>query len=177
MPAAKSPFVRVTLVLICLVMLFFASTREFLKITFFMGIPFLLFYTFMGRQRRYSILWAVSGILVIGVLVAYGYFLVQLPERIAVREIISEGGALVAEEKYDAAIVKYQQLEKYGQTEKMEEKIANAKLEKKAADQLKQAEQKMAAGDKEAAREIVKNIPASSRAAVKARKLREELGL
>lgn len=177
MSAAKSPFVRVSLVLICLVMLFFASTREFLKITFFMGIPFLLFYIFMGRQRRYSILWVLSGLLVIGVLAAYGYFLINLPERIAVREIISEGGTLVAEEKYDAAIDTYRQLEKYGQTEKMNEKIANAKLEKKAAEQLKLAEEKMAAGDKDAAREIVKSIPTGTRAAVNSRKLREELGL
>lgn len=177
MPAGKSPFIRVSLVLICLVMLFFASTREFLKITFFMGIPFLLFYTFMGRQRRYSILWVVSGLLVIGVLVTYGYFLINLPERIAVREIISEGGTLVAEEKYDAAIDSYRQLEEYGQTEKMNEKIANAKLEKKAAEQLKLAEEKMAAGDKEAAREIVKSIPPGTRAAVKSRELRKELGL
>lgn len=177
MSAAKSPFIRITLVLICLVMLFFASTREFLKITFFLGIPFLLFYGFMSKQRRYSILWAVSGILVIGVVVMYGYMLIHLPERIAVREIISEGGTLVAEEKYDAAIKKYQQLEKYGQTEKMTEKIANARLEKKAEQQLELAQKKLAAGDKKAAREIVKNIPPSTRAAVKARKLRSQLGL
>lgn len=142
-----------------------------------MGIPFLLFYSFMGKQRRGSILWALSGILVIGVLIGYGYFLIHLPERTAVREIISRGGTLVAEEKYDAAIKKYQELEKYGQTEKMQEKVANARLEKQAAQQLKLAQEKMAAGDKEAAREIVKNIPPNTRAAVKARKLRSELGL
>lgn len=177
MPAAKSPLIRITLVLVCVVLLCFPATREFLKITFFMGIPFLLFYSFMGKQRRYSILWVLSGILVIGVLAAYGYFLINLPERIAVREIISEGGSLVAEEKYDAAIKEYQQLQKYGQTEKMEEKIATARLEKQAAQQLKLAQEKMAAGDKEAAREIVKKIPANTRAAVKARKLRSELDL
>lgn len=173
----RSRFLRIVLVLACLVMLFFASTREFLKVTFFMGIPFLLFYTFMGRQIRYSILWILSGILVVGVLIAYGYMVINLPERIAARQIVSEGGALVAEGKYDAAIEKYQHLEELGQKVKMEEKIANARLEKKAQEQLDLAQQKFTAGDKDAAREIVKKIPPNTRAAVKARKLRSELGL
>lgn len=177
MSEARSRLIKIILVPVCLAMLFFPSTREFLKITFFMGIPFLLFYSFMGKQRRYSILWIVSGILVLGVLIAYGYLIIHLPERIAAREIISEGGALVAEGKYDAAIEKYQQLEAFGQSQKMEEKIATARLEKKAQQQLDLAQQKFTAGDKEAAREIIKKIPPSTRAAVKARKLRSELGL
>jgi len=177
MPEARSRFIKIILVLASLAMLFFIPTREFLKITFFMGIPFLLFYSFMGKQRRYSILWILSGILVLGVLIMYGNLIIHLPDRIEVREIIKEGGTLVAEGKYDAAIDKYQQLEKLGQKEKMEEKIANARLEKKAQQQLEMAQQKMDAGDKEAAREIIKKIPSSTRAAVKARKLRSELGL
>ena len=177
MSEARSRLIKIILVLVSLAMLFFTPTREFLKITFFMGIPFLLFYSFMGKQRRYSMLWILSGILVLGVLLMYGTLMIHLPERIEVREIITEGGTLVAEGKYDAAIDRYQQLEKLGQKEKMEEKIENARLEKKAQQQLELAQQKLAAGDKEAAREIIKNIPPSTRAAIKARKLRSELGL
>ncbi len=177
MSKIESPLIKLILVVVCLVMLFFAPTREFLKITFFMGIPFLLFYSFMGRQRRYSILWILNGLMVLGVLLMYGYFMIHLPERIEAREIISEGGALVAEGKYDLAIEKYQQLEGLGQKQKMEEKISTARLEKKAQQQLDLAEQKLASGDEKAAREIIKNIPTNTRAAVKAHKLRSELGL
>lgn len=177
MPEARSRFIKIVLVLASLAMLFFIPTREFLKITFFMGIPFLLFYTFMGKQRRYSMLWILSGLLVLSVLLMYGNLMIHLPERIEIREIITEGGTLVAEGKYDAAIQRYQQLEKLGQKEKMEEKIATARLEKEAQQQLELAQQKMAVGDKEAAREIIKKIPPSTRAAVKARELRSELGL
>lgn len=177
MANSKSPLIRLALVVIALVMLFFAPTREFLKITFFMGIPFILFYSFMGKQKRYSIRWFLSGILLLGVLVMYGYLMMQLPERIATRAIITEGGTLVAEGKYDQAIEKYQELEKYGQKEKMLDKITQARLEKKAQQQLDLAEQYLAAGDKNQARKIIENLPSGTRADVKARKIRSQLDL
>lgn len=177
MSSGKSPYIKLALLLIVFIMVFFAPTREFLKITFFMGIPFLLLYGFMGRQRRYSILWILSGVLVLGVVAMYGYFMIHLPERIEARVIISEGGALVAEGKYDQAIEEYRQLEKLGQKEKMQEKINIAQQEKQAQQQLEMAQQKFAAGDKAAAREIVEKIPSGTRAAVKARELRTKLGL
>lgn len=177
MTGLRSPFIRILLFIIALTMLFFAPTREFLKITFFMGIPFILFYGFMGRQRRYSLLWVISGIMVLGVLLGYGYMLVHLPERIEAREIVSQGGTLVAEGKYDLAIEKYRQLEKLGQKEKMEEKINQANLEKSAQQQLELAEKEYAASDNKAALEIINQIPSGTRAAIKARELRSKLGL
>lgn len=177
MTTGKSPYIKLTLILIALAMLFFVPTREFLKITFFMGVPFFLFYGFMGRQRRYSLLWILSGVLVLGVFASYGFLLVHLPERIEARVIISEGGALVAEGHYDQAIEKYQGLEKLGQKQKMQAKIDIARQEKRAAQQLELAQQKFAAGDQETAREIIKNIPPGTRAAVKVRALRSKLGL
>ena len=177
MTANKAPYIRLFLALAGLAMLFFAPTREFLKITFFMGIPFLLFYLFMSRQRRYSPLWFICGILVLGVIGLYGYMLVHLPERVEVRTIISEGGALVAEGKYDEAIEKYQRLEELGQADKMQEKISFARQEQKAEQQLELARQKLAEGDKEAAKEIVARIEPGTRAAVEARDLRKQLGL
>ncbi|CFY03513.1 Uncharacterized [Syntrophomonas zehnderi OL-4] len=178
MDAANSPikpFIRVFLFVTVLTMLFFAPTREFLKITFIMGIPGLLFYSLMGRQTRYSPLWIICGLLVLGVLLFYGYLLLHLPERIESREIISQGGTLVAEGKYDQAIDKYKQLEKLGQKAKMEDKISQARLEKSAQQQLEQARQKLAAGDKQGAREIIEKIPPGTRAASQARELRSQL--
>lgn len=177
MTVNKSPFIRVFVLLAAVVMLFFAPTREFLKITFFLGIPFLLFYVLMSRQIRYSLPWFICGILVLGVIGLYGYMLFQLPERVEVREIIREGGTLVAEGKYDQAIVEYRRLEELGQTEKMEEKISLVRQEQKADQQLELARQKLAHGDKNAAREIIANIEPGTRAAVEARDLREQLGL
>lgn len=177
MTANKAPYIRVFFFVVVLVMLFFAPTREFLKITFFMGIPFLLFYIFMGRQKRYSPLWFICGILVLGVIGLYGYMLVHLPERVEVRSIISEGGTLVAEGKYDEAIEKYQRLESLGEADKMQEKISIARQEQKAEQQLELARQKLAEGDKEAARDIVANIKPGTRAAVDARDIRKQLGL
>lgn len=140
-----------------------------------MGIPFLLFYYFMSRQPRYSLLWIISGISVLAVLLFYGYLLLHLPERIESREIISQGGTLVAEGKYDQAIEKYQQLEKLGQKAKMEDKISQARLEKSAQQQLDLAREKLAAGDKQGAREIIEKIPPGTRAAGQARGLRSKL--
>ncbi|NLV22440.1 MAG: hypothetical protein GXY49_10705 [Syntrophomonadaceae bacterium] len=177
MTVNKAPYIRVFILLAAVVMLFFAPTREFLKITFFLGIPFLLFYVLMSRQIRYSLPWFICGILVLGVIGLYGYMLVHLPQRVEVREIIREGGTLVAEGKYDHAIEEYQRLEKLGQAEKMEEKISLARQEQQAAQQLEQARQKLAQGDKQAAREIIANIEPGTRAAVEARDLRKQLGL
>lgn len=173
----KTPYIRVFSFLLVVAMLFFAPTREFLKITFFLGIPFLLFYVLMGRQIRYSPLWFICGILVLAVIGLYGYTLAHLPERVEVREIIREGGTLVAEGKYDQAIEEYKRLEKLGQAEKMEEKISLARQEQKAAQQLELARQKLAQGDKETAREIIANLESGTRAAVEARKLRKQLNL
>jgi hypothetical protein len=177
MTANKAPYIRVFCFIVVLVMLFFAPTREFLKITFFMGIPFLLFYVLMGRQRRFAPLWFLCGIMVLGVIGAYGYLLVHLPERVEVRSIISEGGTLVAEGKYNEAIEIYQRLEALGETDKMQEKISIARQEQEAEQQLELARQKLAEGDKEAAREIVTNIKPGTRAAVGARELKKQLGL
>ena len=177
MTVNKAPYIRVFILLVAVVMLFFAPTREFLKITFFLGIPFLLFYVLMSRQIRYSLRWFLCGILVLGVIGLYGYMLVQLPQRVEVREIIREGGTLVAEGKYDQAIEEYQRLEKLGQTEKMEEKINLARQEQQAAWQLEEARQKLVQGDQEAARQIIANIEPGTRAAVEARDLRKRLEL
>ncbi len=173
----KAPYLKVLILVVAVVMLFFAPTREFLKITFFLGIPFLLFYVLMSRQIRYSLRWIICGILVLGVIGLYGYMLSQLPERVEVRAIIREGGTLVAEGRYDQAIEEYQRLHKLGQTEQMEEKISLVRQEQKAAQQLELAQQKLAQGDKNAAREIIANIEPGTRAAVQARGLRKQLGL
>ncbi len=153
-------------------MLFYLPTREFLKVTFMAGIPFIFAWGFMSRQRRYSLPWVLAGIVILASLGGYGYLLVNLPERIQTRAIISEGGALVAEGKYDQAINEYKKLEEIGQTQKMQEKIQIAEKEKKANQQLVLARQLIKAGRLDDAKKTIESIPPDTRAAREAKKLK-----
>lgn len=171
----KNPYIRVPLVILAGVMLYFMPTREFLKLTCLLGIPFIFLLGFMVKQPRYSWKWYIlaAGLLVI--LGVYGYYLVHLPERIQVREIITSGATLVANGQYDEAIAKYEQLEKLGKPEKMEEKIMEAQTEKEAHQQLETACQQIEIGNTEEAREILAGIPSNTRAGQEARKLLKSL--
>lgn len=101
--------------------------------------------------------------------------LTDLPERIETRKIISEGAVLVAEGKYDQAISLYRELEKIGRTEKMQDKIAEAQKEKKAALILNEAKSLLQKGNKEEALQKITSIPEGTRAAREAHKLLKEL--
>ena len=170
--AARMPrYIRMLIVIAGIAMLFYMPTREFLKITFMMGIPFVFLLGVLIRHPRYSPMWIVVVVALAANLGAYGYMLIHLPERIQVRAIVSEGGALVAEGQYDAAIAEFRKLEGLGQTAKMQDKISWAQKEKKADEQLKLARQLLAAGKREEADQVIKSIPADTRAAQEARKL------
>lgn len=171
----KNPLVRAVLAVAAVVMLLYMPTREFLKITFMLGIPFIFLWGFLVKKRRYSFPWITSLALLLLTAAAYGYLLTQLPERIEVRKIVSEGGALVAEGKYDEAIKEYRRLEKLGQTEKMKQKIAEAEKEKEAALLLDEVRQLVARGDIEKAREILNSIPEDTRAAREAVEMKKLL--
>lgn len=56
-------FSRILLVVLLIAMLFFVETREILKISFFLGIPFIFIMGFMRKQKQYSILWVISAVL------------------------------------------------------------------------------------------------------------------
>lgn len=175
MDKKKNPFIRVPLVILAVVMLYFMPTREFLKLTFLLGIPFIFLLGLMIKQPRGSWKWYICSVGLLGILGVYGYYLVHLPERIQVREIITSGAALVANGQYDEAIAGYEQLEKLGKPEQMKEKIQEAQAEKEAHQQLEAARQQIESGNNEEAREILEGIPPATRAGQEARKLLKSL--
>jgi len=72
MDSRKVPFIRLFLVAAVLAMLFYMPTREFLKITFMLGIPFIFLLGYMMRQKKYSITWITASIVLIVILAGYG---------------------------------------------------------------------------------------------------------
>jgi hypothetical protein len=146
-------------------------TREFLKLTFLLGIPFIFIMGFMVRKTRYSSGWNICAVGLLILLGVYGYNLIHLPERIQVRAIITSGAALVANGQYDEAIAKYEQLESLGKPEEMKEKIMGAQTEKDAHLQLEKARQQIDTGNIEEAREIMEELPPNTRAAQEAKQL------
>lgn len=169
------PFVRILIAVAIIVALFNLPVREFLKITFIMAIPFILLAGFMSKRRRYSLLWLLALLLLLCTVFAYGNLLIQLPERIETRRIITEGAGLVAEGKYDQAIEEYKKLEELGKKEKMEDKIREAEREKKATEILEQAKESIAKGDLEQAQDLLESIPEGSRAAREAARIQKSL--
>jgi sensor histidine kinase YesM len=156
-------------------MLAWLPTREFLKITFMLGIPFIFALAIMARRKRYSLSWILSLLLMLVIVGAYVYLLTDLPDRIQTRRIITQGASLVAQGKYDQAISEYRKLAPLGHRDKMNEKIAVAEKEKKAEQQLKQAKSLLQQGRTEEARATIKTIDSSTRAGIEAQKLLKQL--
>ena len=100
MDKKRNPYIRVPLVIAAGVMLYFMPTREFLKLTFMLGIPFIFIMGFMVKKPRYSLVWNVCAAVLLVIIGTYGYYLIHLPERIQVREIVTSGAALVANGQY-----------------------------------------------------------------------------
>jgi tetratricopeptide (TPR) repeat protein len=171
LPVWHNPFFRLIAFAAAVAALLYMPTREFLKITFIMGIPFILLLGFNRRQQPWGIKWCLSAVLLFAVVAAYGYFLTELPERIEIRRIVSEGGALVAEGRYDEAINEYRKLGELGRQDKMQEKIAQAEEEKQAALNLERGKQLLSQGNKEAALQVLESIPEHTRAGHEAVKL------
>lgn len=167
----KGPYVRVGLVILVIILLAWMPSREFLKLTFMVGIPFIFTLGFMVKRRRYSVPWLVSLVLLIGILIGYGYLLSDLPERIETNRIVRQGASLVAEGKYDEAIKEYQRMEGLGRNEKMKEKIEAAKQEKHASKDLDHAQRLIKEGKPAEAKKILESIPADTRAGREAQDL------
>jgi len=171
----RNPYIRVPLAIAFIAMLFFMPTREFLKATFLLGIPFVFILGFMVKRRRYSWAWNLAALLLLGVVVVYGYTLIHLPERIQVHRIVSNGAGLVAEGRFDEAIAEYEKLNNLGQEERMQKEIAEAQKEKDARQQLVQAQELLNSGNQEEALRILEAIPAETRAGLEATKIRQDL--
>lgn len=160
----KKPLVRLLILIIGILMLVFVPTREFLKITFIIGIPFILVLGLMSKQRRYSLPWVISALVLVAVIGTYLYSIVHIPERIEVRKIVSHGSVLVANGRFDAAITEYSKLGKMGKTEKMNEKIEDVEKEKRAYRDIKLATQLIDNGEYLEAKKMLEAIPKSTRA-------------
>jgi len=171
MDKKRNPYIRVPLVIAVGIMLYFMPTREFLKLTFLLGIPFIFLLGFMVKKPRYSLGWNVCAAGLLVIIGVYGYYLIHLPERIQVREIVTSGAALVANGQYDEAIAKFEQLEKLGKPEEMKEKIMEAQTEKDAHLQLEKARQQIDTGNIEEGRKIILELPSNTRAAQEAKEL------
>jgi len=171
MDKKRNPYIRVPLVIAAGVMLYFMPTREFLKLTFMLGVPFIFILGFMVKKPRYSLGWNACAAVLLVIIGTYGYYLIHLPERIQVREIVTSGAALVANGQYDEAIAKYEQLEKLGKPEEMKEKIMEAQTEKDAHQQLEKARQQIEVGNIDEARKIIEGLPPNTRAAQEAKQV------
>lgn len=164
------PVMRLLFVLMAVIMLFFLPTRE-LKVTFIIGIPFVFVMRIMGRQYRYALGWWICGFILIAIIAGYGFSLYHLPERIQVRQLVTEGETLLANGEYQKAIECFEKLEGLGQKEQASERIAQARLEEEANQQLEEARLLIAKGDEKGAYELMRTIPDGTRAAMKAHKL------
>ncbi|MDD3269997.1 MAG: hypothetical protein PHX14_11805 [Syntrophomonadaceae bacterium] len=152
---------------------FFMPVREFLKVTFILGIPFIFLLGFILKKKKYSPVWIGSFILLLGIGALYINMLTQLPERIENRRIVSEGGILVAEGKYDEAISEYRKLEALGRQEDMKERIAWAENEKLGAARLQEARDLIKENKTAEAKKLLDSIPENTRAYQEAKKLRK----
>ncbi|HEX3011587.1 MAG TPA: hypothetical protein VHQ70_06030 [Syntrophomonadaceae bacterium] len=171
----KSPWLRLTILLLLIASLFYLPTREFLKITFMLGIPFVFIAGFAHKQKQHSPKRTIAVVLLAAVAGVYVYSVCQLPQRIEIRRIIANGSVLVQEGKYDNAIAEYTKLEKLGQKEKMQAKIEDVEREKKGERDLELAGQLIKKGDYEEACRLIEAIPHNTRAAREAVRMLESI--
>jgi outer membrane protein assembly factor BamD (BamD/ComL family) len=171
----RSPFFRVGIAAAIILMIFSLPAREFLKLTFLLGMPFMVFLHFAVHKPKFSLMRIISIIALVGITGGYVYMLTDLPERIETNRIISEGSTLVAEGKYEEAISRYQELEKLGRSEKMHKKIAEARREETASNSLVEAKKLLQEGNQAAAIKKLKSIPDNTRAAREAQHILKDL--
>ncbi len=153
-------------------MLLYMPTREFLKLTFMLGIPFIFALAFMKKVRKFSPIWFILLLMLIGVFTGYVYRLVDLPEQIAVHRIVIDGSSLMAAEKYDEAVAVYRQLEAYDADE-MKERIEKAEREKEAMEQLNKAKKFKEAGQISEAIKALNEVPEGTRYSSEASSLKK----
>lgn len=168
--------IRWTVLLIVGAMLFFLPTREFLKTTFMLGMPFILVLGYMVKKRRYSLPFMVALALLVVIGCGYGFMLYTLPERVEARRIVMEGSELLGQGRYDEAIQRYRGLEALGRSDDMKERIAHVEKEAQAAQLLSQAEALHQIGQREQALDLLEAIPNGTRSSGRAGKLKKEWG-
>lgn len=150
----------VVLILLGIVALFFyGPTREFVKTTVLLGMPALVVWSYRRRFIRFSWTWWASTIILLALIAGYVFMLLGLPERIAVKRIEREAGIYLVQGKYDQAIEKYRELERYDREDRMKRKIAEVERQKEYEASYQQARQMVIEGNYTEARRILEEIP------------------
>ncbi|KUG03674.1 hypothetical protein ASZ90_018919 [hydrocarbon metagenome] len=166
-----APFIRLGAFIALVAMLLYLPTREFLKTTFMLGIPFVFILAYMRKARKYSLPWIIAIVLVVVTVGGYIYMLTGLPQRIATHQIVIEGTALLTDGKYDDAAHKFSELEHYGDVNTMDEKLALVEKEQDAARLLEQAKALVKSGEKDKALVLLQAVPSDTRAHQEASRL------
>lgn len=152
-----------------------ASTRELVKTTVLLGMPALVVWSYRRQFKRFSWTWWVSSIILLALIAGYGFMLMGLPEKIAVKQIEREAGIYLTQGRYDQAIEKYRELERYDRKDRMERKISEAKKQKGYDAAYTQAREMVIEGNYTDARRLLKEIPMEAIVYPQARELLQEL--
>ncbi len=168
-------FLAVIIFLGVVALFIFAPTREFVKTTVLLGMPALVIWSYRRRFAKFSWTWWVSSLLLAVLLVGYGFMLWGLPEKVAVKNIERQAIIYLTEGKYDQAIDKYRELERYDRQARMEQKIKEANRQKEFAASYQEAQMMAREGNYNEARRILKNIPLEAVVYPQAQELLREL--
>ncbi|MGI6420784.1 MAG: hypothetical protein ACOX0N_00985 [Syntrophomonadaceae bacterium] len=170
-----APFLRVGGLAVLVLMLLYLPTREFLKVTFMLGIPLVFALAFMKKSSKYSLSWFFALLLALMALGGYLYMLSGLPQRIAVHQIEMDANILMTEGRFDEAREKFSQLEPYLSPENLNVKYSQVDKEKEAALKVEEARELMEAGKKDQARQLLESVPSDSMAQREAARLLKNL--
>lgn len=166
----------VVITLVAVVALFvYAPTREFIKTTVLLGMPALVVWAYRRRFRKFSWTWWVSSVIILALIAGYGFMLLGLPEKIAVKSIEREAGIYLTQGQYDRAIEKYREMERYDRKDRMQRKVAEAEQQKGYDSSYKLARRMAVEGKYSEARRLLKEIPLEAIVYPQARELLRDL--
>ena len=152
-----------------------APTREFVKTTVLLGMPALVVWSYQRRFIRFSWTWWISSLILLALAVGYGFMLLGMPEKLAVKSIEREAGIYLTQGQYDRAIDKYREMERYDRKDRMERKIKEAEKQKGYDASYRQALKMANEGNYVEARRLLNTIPMEAIVYPQARELLREL--
>lgn len=152
-------FLAVIALLGVVVLFIYAPTREFIKTTVLLGMPALVVWSYRRRFIRFTWTWWVSSVILLALMVGYGFMILGLPDKLAVKSIERQAGIYMTQGQYDRAIDKYREMESYDRQARMERKIEEAVRQKGYDSSLRQAQKMASEGNYSEARRLLKNIP------------------
>lgn len=169
-----SPVTIFCLVAVVIALCLYTPTRFFIKFTVLFGLPFLLLLAWWRRLKRFSPVWFLASLALVGLLVAYGLEMAEFPQKLKEKEITMQGDVLLAQGKYDEAIAKYEEMEKIS-PEKAREKMAVAVQQKRYSEDYLKAKRLFEQGKKEEAKHLLSSIPSTARVHAQARDLMRQI--